>query len=256
MKRFLRGMALLAALAATAAAAAEPRGFRVEAEAGGSLERLSNGRADWRSADLSVMARNERNQSYYGRARRTERFDLRDSELQAGTYQPIGAAWGLQLEASASSTHRVLPRDSVLVQLDRRFEHGWGIQAGYRRSRYTAGGTDLVVGTLERYFSAYRAAYSVYLGRPDGAGFSPSHRLQLGYYYDAERSFVAVSVSSGREVENVPPDGLLESRVKAISLFGRHEFAPGWAIRYELYRQRQGDLYTRRGLALGIRRAF
>lgn len=255
MRHFLRGVALLATFAATATAAAGPQGFRLEAEAGGSIERLSGGRADWRSADLSVMARNDRKQSYYGRARRTERFDLRDSELQAGTYQPIGAAWGLQLEARASSTHRVLPRDSVFVQLDRRLEHGWGIQAGYRRSRYTASGTDLVIGTVERYFSAYRAAYSVYLGRPDGAGFSPSHRLQLGYYY-AERSFVAVSVAAGREVENVPPGGLLTSRVNAVSLSGRHEFAPGWAISYQLYRQRQGDLYTRRGLALGIRRAF
>lgn len=255
MKHFLRGMALLATLAATAAAAAGPPGFRIEAEAGGSIERLTNGRADWRSADLSVMARNDRRQSYYGLARRTERFDLRDSELQLGTYQPFGGVWGLQLEASASSTHRVLPRHSVFVQLDRRLEHGWGVQAGYRRREYTANGADLVVGTVERYFSAYRAAYSVYLGRPDGAGFSPSHRLQLGYYY-SDHSFVAVSIAAGREVENVPPSGLLSSRVNAFSLSGRHEFAPGWAISYQLYRKRQGDLYTRRGLALGIRRAF
>ncbi|HXZ92624.1 MAG TPA: YaiO family outer membrane beta-barrel protein [Burkholderiales bacterium] len=246
--------ALLAAFAA-GQAAAQQAGYRVEAEAGGSLEHLSNNQADWRSAGVSLEARNAERRSYYGYLRGTDRFDLRDNEGMVGTYQPFGGSWGAQLEGTVSPTHRVLAKGSLLGALEKRFEHGWGVQAGYRRSDYETDSSYVWMGTVDRYFSDFRAAYSVYLGRPDGAGFSPSHRLQFSYYY-GDHSYVGISGARGREVENVVPVGLVVSQVRSFSLAGRHEFAPGWELTYELLRHRQGDFYTRRGLALGIRHAF
>jgi YaiO family outer membrane protein len=248
-------IAFLCTLAAGGQCAAQSQGFRVDAEAAASIEHLSGGRADWRSSSLEVLARNAERRAYYGRLRDTERFDLRDDEAMLGTYQPFAGSWGLQLEASASSTHRVLAEWSALAQLERRFEHGWGVQGGYRRSEFDTTGTDLVIGAVDRYFSSFRAAYTLYLGRPDGAGFGASHRVQVSYYY-SERSFIGLSAAAGREVENVVPDGLLTSRVRSLSLAGRQEFARSWAVSYELFRHQQGSLYTRRGLALGLRHAF
>lgn len=252
----LRTIAALAAtLALSSGLAAQESCFSFEAEARSAREQLSGGRSDWRSTQLDIQARNAARQSYYGSLRTTQRFDLRDSEATMGTYQPLGDAWALQLEAVASPTHHVLAKRSLLAQLERRFGAGWGVQAGYRRSEYERAGTDLAIVTVDRYFSNFRAAYSLYLGRPDGAGFGPSHRLQWGYYY-GERSFIAIAAAAGKEAENIFPRGVLTSQVRSLSLAGRHEFIPGWAATYEWLAHRQGDLYTRRGFGFGIRHAF
>lgn len=248
-------LACAAILALSGKLAAQEPGFKVEAEIRNSVDRLGAGRADWRNTQLDVQARSAAKQSYYGSLRETERFDLQDRELMLGTYQPLGGSWAVQFEASLSPTHRVLARNSLLAQLERRFDSGWGAQAGYRRSEYELTNSDLAIMTIDRYFSSFRAAYTLYLGRPAGAGFSPSHRLQWSYYY-SDRSFIGISGASGKEVENIPPNGVLSTQVRNLSLAGRHEFAPGWAATYEWLTQHQGDLYTRRGFGLGIRHAF
>jgi YaiO family outer membrane protein len=255
MRSWARFAALAATIALSGGLAAQEPGFRVEAEARSSIERLTNGRADWRNTQLDVQARKADRQSYYGSLRATERFDQGDSEVMLGTYQPLGGSWAMQVEAVASPTHHVLAKDSLLAQIERRFDGGWGLQAGYRRSAYERTSTDLVIATADRYFSSFRAAYSLYLGRPDGLGFGPSHRLQWSYYY-TDRSFIGVSAAAGREVENIVPSGVLSTQVRNLTLAGRHEFAPGWAASYEWLVHRQGDFYTRRGFGLGIRHAF
>lgn len=255
MKSPAQAIALAAGLALCGGLAAQEPGLKVDVEARSAIERLTGGRADWRNTQLDVQARNAARQSYYGSLRATERFDQNDSDLMLGTYQPLGGAWAVQLEAAASPSHHVLARQSLLAQLERRFDGGWGVQAGYRRSEYERSGTDLAIASVERYFSRYRAAYTLYLGRPDGASFGPSHRLQWGYYY-SDRSYIGIAAAAGKEAENIFPAGVLTSQVRSLTLAGRHEFARGWAATYEWLVHRQGDLYTRRGLGLGIRHAF
>ena len=246
--------AFAAGICTVGAACAQPQEYGFEAEIGTSLEQLTQGRGDWRSTYLDLEARNAARRAFYGRLRTTERFGQADAEAAAGTYLPFGR-WGVQLEATASPTHHVLAKHSLLVQVERRFEGGWGAHAGVRRSEFEHTGTDIVVATVDRYFSAYRLAYSLYLGRPDGAGFNAAHRLQGSYYY-GDRSFVGVAAYAGREAENVPPSGVLVSEVRGASLGGRHEFAPAWSFAWEVTIHRQGDLYTRRGFGIGLRHAF
>lgn len=247
--------ALAATLVLSGSVAAQESGFKVEAEARSSIERLSGDRADWRNTQLDIQARNAARQSFYGYLRTAERFDQRDGEVMMGTYQPFGGSWAVQIEAAMSPTHHVLAKDSLLAQLERRFDGGWGVLAGYKRSEYALTGTDLAIVTADRYFSSFRAAYTLYLGRPDGAGFGPSHRLQWSYYY-SDRSFIGISAAAGREVENIVPRGVLSTQIRNWSLAGRHEIAPRWAVSYEWLTQRQGDFYIRRGFGLGIRHAF
>ena len=255
MKSPTRIVALAATVALSSNVAAQDSGFKIEAEARSSIERLTAGRSDWRSTQLDFQARNAARQSYYGSLRATERFDQGDSEAMLGTYQPLGGPWAVQVEATVSPTHHVLARHSLLAQLERRFDAGWGVQAGYRRSTYNDTGADLAIATVDRYFSAFRAAYSLYLGRPDGASFGSSHRLQWSYYY-SDRSFIGISAAAGREIENIFPNRVLTSQVRNLTLAGRHEFTPGWVASYEWLVHRQGDIYTRRGFGLGLRHAF
>lgn len=256
MKSHLLLVVVSAALLATSGnLAAQQSGYRVEAEVGSSVANLTGGRADWRETYLDVQARSADRQSYYTRLRTTERFEQVDSEAMLGSYQPFGESWALQVEGTVSPTHLVLAKHSLLAQLERRFDDGWGLQVGYRRSSYERTGTDLVVTTAERYFSNFRAAYSLYFGRSDGAGFSASQRLQLSYYY-SDHSFVGISAAAGKEAENIFPTGVLTNQVRSLTLAGRHEFAPGWAASYELFTHRHGDLYTMRGFGFGLRHTF
>ena len=251
-------IALAAVLLHCAMALAQepPPQHKLELELGKSVEHLTGGRGDWRSTHLNgKLGNGETRQTYFWRLRNTERFGLADDELAVGTYQPFGRVWGAMVEASASPTHHVLAKTTLLAQLERRFDNGWGAQLGYRRSQYSLGGTDLAIATVERYFSDFRVAYSFYLGRPDGAAAGAAHRLQSAYYY-SDQSFFGISAWAGKELENIVPGGVLTSRVRGASLAGRHEFAPGWAATYEVFSHRQGGLYSRRGLSIGLRHLF
>lgn len=243
------------ALIAWAALAAAPA-LGAELEAGASVERLSGGREDWRSAYLEAAHTLSERRALYGGARETERFGLRDTEAWAGHDFPLDARWSLQLEASTSPTHRVLPRLGAFAQLQRRLGDGWMASAGLRYRDYDAGRTNQLTAGAERYWGAWRGAYTLYLGRPDGGSTQAAHRVQLDRYYGARNS-AGLSLAGGREAENQgPPAGIVTSDIRAVALVGRHWLDAHWALAYELGWHEQGDFYRRRGLRLGIRRAF
>ena len=232
-------------------------GIGQELEAGLSRETLSGGRADWESRYLEGAWRFGARKTLYGALRETERFGLSDSEALAGLYFPLGAAWTALAEASRSDTQRVLPRSSLYGELHYAFGSGWGVKAGLRHSEFSAAGVDVRVLGAERYFAAWRAAYTLYSGRPEGAAeWQEAHQVRLDRYY-GERSSIGVAFTTGRETENVgPPLGIVVSPVDNLTLIGRHWLSKAWALSYELLAHEQGDLYRRRGLRLGVRYGF
>jgi YaiO family outer membrane protein len=227
-----------------------------EVEFGLTHDALDNGYADWESAYLDVVHRLGARHAVYGELRETQRFNLRDREMSVGYSHPFSATWTGLVEASVSPDHNVLARNSVFGQLQKSFDDGWGVQAGLRRSEYNSSSTELMVLTGERYWGNYRGAYTFYLGRPQDAGAAPSHLGQLSYYYD-ERSYLTFGVSSGRQVESLGPGlGVLVTDVTSVSFSGRHWLDSGWGISYEAVVEHQGDLYTRKGMRMGLRHAF
>jgi YaiO family outer membrane protein len=231
--------------------------FGQEIEAGLSRETLSGGRDPWESRYLEGSWRFGERKTLYGTLRETERFGLSDSEALAGLYWPLGPAWTALVEASKSDSHRVLPRYAAYGELHYAFGRGWGVKAGLRHSEFTAAGVDVRVLGAERYFGAWRAAYTLYSGRPERAGnWEEAHQARLDRYY-GERSSIGVAFTTGREAENVgPPLGIVVSPVDNLTLIGRHWLTRAWALSYELLAHEQGDLYRRRGLRLGARYGF
>jgi YaiO family outer membrane protein len=256
-----RAALLLALLLAPAAASAQPaaEGMKLkmsEVELGASREQLSGGRADWSSLSLEGVHRFAPRQTLYGGVRETERFSLRDTEVWAGYYHPLGPDWTALVEASASADHRVLARHSVFGQLSRRLPGGWNLSAGLRHSEYTNSGVNLLVLGTERYWGDFRAGYTLYAGRPESAQTGVAHRLSFSYYY-GEGSSVGISGTAGREVENVgPPAGITSTEVRNLSLTGRHWFTPDWGLSWDLVAHEQGKLYRREGFRLGLRYRF
>jgi YaiO family outer membrane protein len=150
----------------------------------------------------------------------------------------------------------VLPRGSAFAQVFKSLPQGWGLNLGYRRSEYTSNGVDMLVAGGERYWGDWRGAVTVYSGKPDGAPSAESYRFQLTRYY-ADRSYVGIGYTFGREVENVgPPLGILVSDVRDLTINGRHWLTRDWALAWDLVAHEQGTLYRREGFRLGLRYRF
>lgn len=228
-----------------------------EIEAGSSRDHLSGGRAAWHSYELELTRNIAARQTLYATTRENERFNLRDSQFGVGYYHPLSAGLTGQIEAQYSPEHRVLAHRSLFGQLAWAAGDGWVFSGGLRRSNYSNSDTTITSLGAERYFSDFRAAYTLYLGRPDGAATGSAHRVSLNRYYHNERSYIGVSASAGREVENVgPPLGITSTRVRELGLVGRHWLTPAWALGWELSAREQGSLYDRRGLRIALRHRF
>ena len=229
-----------------------------EIELGYGHDSLDHGYDNWSSIYLDAEHRFEKRRAVYGEWRSTRRFGLSDHEVSAGYYHPFDATWTGHVEASTSPDHHVLPQDSIHGQLQKSFDGGWDVQAGLRRSRYTGVTADLKELGGERYWGDFRAAYTLYLSKLPDSGNASSHNLQLSYYYTGTgRDYLTLSVAHGRQVENVgAASSVLISDVTSTSLYGRHWLTPVWGLSYEATVEHQGSLYTRKGVRLGLRRAF
>ena len=243
-----RALLLLALIAGPASA--------LEIEGGFTKETLDHGKPDWKSIYLEAAHDLAKRQTVYGGVRETERFDFRDTELAAGYYHPFTEHSTAQVEGSHSSSHNVLPENSLFGAASWELSKGWVASGGLRYNQYTDNDSRVLNAGLERYFGSFRAFYAIFNGKPQGAPSASAQRLGLDYYY-GEKSRVGAGVTWGREVEYVgPPTGIITSDVRAISIYGRHWLTPAWAVSWEALRHQQGDLYTRTGVRLGLRHHF
>jgi YaiO family outer membrane protein len=224
-------------------------GFRMNRET------LTGGRLGWRDDTVELAHQFERRKLLLGRLTQTERFGLSDSTAAIAGYFPFGDQTTVYVEQTLSSTHRVLPRGSTHVQLSRAMAGGWGLIGGWKHVRYDSTDVDVADLGVERYFSNYRAAFTVLPSRSETAGSALSYRLQLGYYYGERNNFQLV-MGDGTEVDKPTGAGLIVSTpVRSIGLYGRHWLSSLWAFEYGAGQSVQGG-YTRRSLDAGLRFRF
>jgi YaiO family outer membrane protein len=252
MKRAAALAASLASLACAAQENAHPWELRLE----GAYENLDHGQPDWQEALAQLAWKPHKGLTLLGGAHATERFDQHDREGWAAAYLPLGDKGTiLHLETTLSSTHKVLARNSALAELAQPLGAGWVVTGGAKYSHYDTGDVTIASGTVEKYLGDYRLAYTVYISRLEGAGWTPAHRIAASWYR-GELTYVTLSAAKGREVENVFPQPLLVTDVSAASIAGGLEITPAWGLTLEALYVRQGDLYTRRGARLGTRILF
>ena len=254
--RMLGAVLALLVLQSAGAAGLDRNIPRTEIEAGYGHESLTQGLDAWRNLYLEGSHKFGERHTVYGGLRETRRFGLLDNDVYGGLYYPLAATWTGIVEGNFSSTHKVLAKYSLGAQLQKSFSGGWIASAGLRHNEYTLTGSDVRTFSLERYFGDFRGAYTLFSGKPEGGGSAAAHRFQFNYYY-GDVSNVGLSHTTGREVENVgAPAGLRTTDVRNTTLSGRHWFARDWAATYELLTHRQGDVYRREGLRLGLRYRF
>jgi YaiO family outer membrane protein len=187
-----------------------------------------------------------------GRITESSRFGLDDSTALAAGYLPLGEKTTLFMEAVVSPTHRVLPLHTLHAQLARSLTDGWGVLGGLKHLTYNTTAVDVIDLTVERYFGAFRAAWTITPSRSETAGSASAQRLQLSYYY-GDGNAVQLLVASGREVDKpVAVDSVIATDVRNISLFGQHALSPAWVFVYGLGYTEQGAT-IRKAVNAGLR---
>lgn len=250
----LRALAALTALALSLPLAA--LGATLELSQGG--DHLSGDRPAWRATALEAVWTGARGAAAGVALRELSRFDEDDVEAAAFAQAPLGG-FVLALEGSASPTWSFVPRWSAGARVERALPAGWVASLGGRALRYDGDvSTTAVLASagLERYFGRWRAAAVTTAAAVEGE-WSASERLALDVFYgEGDRGRAGASVAAGRELEALGGGRVLRTDVLAAALSGAHPLGARWAVAWELSVQRQGDLYTRTGGRLGLRRRF
>lgn len=214
---------------------------------------LDSGYDDWSNLRLDLSSTQRGAFGAYGALTADRRFELDDFGLEAGLLVPLGASWLLQPEVGVVPDADFLPRHYADLRVQRTFAHGWIGGASLRTSDYPDTRVDRLALGVERYWSAWRAAYTFNLTRLRDT-HSPGHDVRIARAY-GEGSEVGIQFAFGREAALVGT-GVVASDVTAAILFGRHVFARQWSWLWNVGVIDQGDLYTRRGIGVGLERRF
>jgi len=226
-----------------------------EVAAGQVRETLSNQPNNWTDTSVELLHKFGDRKLMLGRVTESERFGLRDTTFTFAGYHPLGERTTFYFEAAASSTHRVLPRDVLHLQLTQTLGGGFGAIGGLKRMRFDGTTVDIADLGLEYYFSSFRLALTALPAHSSTAGSASAVRLQLGHYYGDENN-VQFVIATGDEVDRPIAIGpIVKTPIRSTALYGRHWFARDWALTYNLGRTRQGE--TRRDAAgVGLRYRF
>jgi len=223
-----------------------------QVEIGSSYEFVNKDKPDWQTYYFSLTHKFSTGQVAYGTASAVRRFEETDPNFMVGFFTPLNKSksWMATFEAAGSPNHQILPTASFFGQLQRNFGKGWLGSAGIRHNRYPADIVNMGVFGVEKYFSAYRGAYTLYVAHLNGKGTAASHVFQGNYYY-GERNSVGAGFAFGQEIESVP-GGLIKTDVLDFSVTGRHWINNQWGFSYVGVWHRQGTFYTRSGGQIGL----
>lgn len=218
--------------------------------------RLDRGFADWNEAAV-LLGRHWSNRQVaeLGLAR-TRRFGLDDTRVDFGASLPIDERLTGSLQASASPSHRVLPKYAVGGQLQYEFAKGWLAHAGARHTRYEA--DDTRVDQLRLALENYTGPFSVLAAwSPARSLGEDTHTVELrGNYYYGQDSSVGLILARGDEATQLGAGQVVLAGVRSVALTGRQEVGQGRWLVWGVNRTHQGSFYTRTGATLGLQLAF
>jgi YaiO family outer membrane protein len=216
-------------------------------------EQLSNDTPDWKETVIDIKRDLGPRHVLDVSAVETERFGLSDTQFNALYAFPVNDKLTATVDGNASPTHRVLAENNLGASLQYEFAPAWLIHGGGRSIGYNDVRVNQGLLMLEHYFSSYSwlAAW-----RPSRAFGTTAHAFELrGSYYYADKSSITLLLADGKEAAAIGTDVVLTS-VSSVTLLGHHWFDRNWALNYSIGHTRQGDLYTRDGVSVGVQYHF
>lgn len=245
--------AALATGAVQATDAAPPKENPATLRLSGATEHLSNGSPDWRETAAGLTYKFAPRHVIDISAGKTHRFGLHDDQYAVSYTAPLTGALTATVDGNVSTTHRVLARHALGAQLQYEFAPAWLVHGGARSTSYDTVTVNQAALMLEHYFSSF----SWTLGwRPTRAFDTTAHGIELrGSHYYGDRNAITLIVAGGKEAASIPA-GVTLTDVRSVALTGRHWLDRNWAIAYGASHTRQGNLYSRNGINLGVQYAF
>lgn len=248
----LGGGGLGAVLPAFAQTDEAPRPFTVELSS--DKQRLSNNSPDWQETTLRLNRSLGQRQLVELSLVQSNRFGLRDDQLQAVYAQALTDKSGVTVDASFSPTHNFLAQRSLGLTLNYEFAPAWLAYVGAKNTQYNDASVAQGMLMVERYISSFSVAAA---WRPVQAfGTTTSSQELRGNYYYGDKNMVGLILSSGQEATQVSSALIALADVKSIALTGRHWVRRDWAFTYVLNSTQQGDYYSRNGLRIGVQHIF
>ena len=221
-----------------------------------SYEDLSGGRSAWKGASLGFDRRLGGARRLFGGAHVEERFGTRDEQLLVGFADRAGSRWSYGLSADLAPDAQLLPEWSFSAEAGRALAPGFGLAFRLRHADYAAAQVDSLSGTIEKYLDGFSVAYSLNAAKTSDIGDAHfGHLLRVGHEYGAG-SRAGLAVGFGEEAETVAPGVVQVTETKSVSLNGLHWSSAAWGISWEAGWYRQGDLYDRLRVRLGIEHRF
>jgi YaiO family outer membrane protein len=228
---------------------------RYEVDVGVEHETLNKNLPDWHARSLRIKRSSASHHNLRAGVRETDRFGQQDTQLHVGGNWQAREGLVLGLEAGYSATHHILPARYGQADLAWSIAPQWVVNAGARASSYDTGSTQVFHLGADRYWGRERFGAMLFAGGPAGSAVTSSYRLQWTHDY-GQHSWVGVSLTQGRETENLGAPGFLTSQIKGAAISGRHGLGSAWALTWVLGTHQQGDAYRRSGVTLGLRHAF
>jgi YaiO family outer membrane protein len=244
---------LLCAAAASQPALAQTEGGQ-RLILGTELSDLSRGNRNWSEVSLRYVRLGAPRQSTELAVTGTSRFGLKDSQIDVAHSEPLSPALAASLQASYSPTARVLPSYSVGASLQYEFAPAWLVHGGLRHTHYDNTDVNRMTFMLERYVGNFSASVA---WSPVRALGTHSDLVEVrGSWYHSEGGSIGLIVGRGDEATQLGGGIVALADVRSLALIGRHRLGPDYGLIYALSRTRQGSLYRRTGVSIGVQRDF
>lgn len=220
-------------------------------------EQLTNGYDHWRSHVLAFNHQMAPRKTVYGQLQEVERFSIIDSSEMMGIYWPLSAKWTLQLEKQHSSEDQfnILPQSSHMFRLHSKLPEGWGVALAQRDTRHSLSDITNMTLEVENYFVRLYSLYRYSSGDVAGAGTTESHSIQMRYIFSS-KLYLGYGTGFGKEVEKADATTILTSTVFHLFINGLYMVNDKVAITGVVSLNKQGDLYQREGVEVGLRYRF
>ena len=217
-----------------------------------SVDGLSGGHAGWNEQSLRLDRRATARSGVSVGVQRLSRFGRDDRRVDFDASVALGRRVTAGVEGEASPSHAVVARAGGAVRLHASLGGGWGMQLRGGERRFDAATVRAGSATLERYWGRWLASYAFTGGRVASATSTAGHSLRLTRFA-GERGAVTASVSGGREAESLGDAGVRVADVRAVAVWGDRPVSSRFALVYGGAVTRQGALYSRRTVSLGVR---
>ncbi len=220
-----------------------------------SYERLSDSKGEWRSASLDLDHPLNSDARVFAGLHVEERFGTSDGQLALGIVRRFGAGWVAAFGADVAPDATVLPENSYQVELGHPVAANVGLSLRARHARHETVTVNVVAATADLSTGDHRFAYTLTATQPTDLDTSFGHSVRISRDYGSG-SHVSLALAHGEEAETIAPGRVLVTRVDAVALMGVHWKSAAWGAAWEIGWHKQGDLYHRMRVRLGLEHRF